>query len=132
MAQRLVLLALVLTWTSCSTPEKSSGKEVKTETKDKRKAPIIFSAKQGDYYFNLHDNAFFDYFGTSGILTKTELYAGTYTRKGDSLLLGFHNNFQPEDLTGKAYFERSTNTLVLLSKIPAQNRRMPVILNDLK
>lgn len=122
----------VLLLGACSSPRRSTGREVKSETRDKRKAPVIFAAKQDDYYFNLRQNSFFDYFGQNQASGKTELYAGTYTRKGDSLFLGFHNNYQPDDLTGKGFIDRRSNTLLLISKDTSRHRRMPIILNELQ
>jgi hypothetical protein len=113
---------------ACSTSEGASSREVKKETKEKRKSPIILSAKQGNYYLNLRENKFFDYFGLDSATNKTELYAGTYEWKGDSLLLGFYNNFQPGDLTNTGLIDRVTNEVVLIAKNPAKNRRMEIIL----
>ncbi|HEU4633629.1 MAG TPA: hypothetical protein VFS22_06575 [Flavisolibacter sp.] len=112
---------------SCSSPERSTGREVKKETRDQRKSPIVFSARQGNYYLNLRENKFFDYFGLDSASNKAELYAGTYELKGDSLFLGFYNNFQPGDLTNTGLVNRAKNELVLLAKDPAKNRKMEII-----
>lgn len=117
----------LLLFFACSSPEKSTGKEVKKETRDQRKSPIILSARQGSYYLNLRENKFFDYFGLDSATNKAELYAGTYELKGDSLLMAFYNNYQPGDLTNTGLVNRARNELVLLAKDPAKNRRMEII-----
>jgi hypothetical protein len=124
--QLITGLCLVFVF-ACSSPERSTGREVKKETRDKRKSPIILSAKQGNYYLNLRANNFFDYFGLDSATSKTELYAGTYELKGDSLLLGFYNNYQPGDLTNTGIVDRTNNLVILIAKDPAKNRTMGII-----
>lgn len=124
---RSLLVILMISSLSCSTPERSSGREVKKETRDKRKSPIILTAKEGDYYLNLRQNNFFDYFGKDPASNKADLYAGTYKIEGDSLLLGFYNNYQPADLTSMGYIDKANNLLILFSKNPSRNRKMQIL-----
>ncbi len=112
---------------ACSSPQRSTGREVKKETKDKRNAPIILAAKQGNYYLNLRKNNFFDYFGLDSATQKAQLYAGMYELKGDSLLLAFYNNYNPGDLTNVGWIDRAKNQVVLLAKDTAKNKRMDII-----
>jgi hypothetical protein len=116
----------------CSTSDRATGREVKKETRDKRKSPIILTAKQGDYYMNLRENHFFDYFGLDSATNKAQLYAGNYEIKGDSLLMGFYNNHRPADLTNTGLFDRARNQLVLIAKDESKNRRMDIILGGNK
>lgn len=111
----------------CSSFERSGGREVKKETKDKRKAPVVLTAKAGDYYINLRQNNFFDYFGLDSN-NKAKLYAGSYELKGDSLMMAFYNSYQPGDLIGKGFIDRKRNQLILISKDTAKNRRMEILL----
>ena len=124
---RFFIFFCVLFVFACSSPERSTGREVKKETRDKRKSPIILMAKQGDYYLNLRENKFFDYFGLDSASNKAELYAGTYELKGDSLLLGFYNNYQPADLTNTGVVDRPHNLVILIAKDPVKNRRMEIL-----
>jgi hypothetical protein len=113
---------------SCTIRDRSSVREVKKETKEKRKEPVILSAKEGNYYFNLRENNFFEYYGKTLGVTKAELYAGSYQKKGDSLMLAFQNNFKPADLTNSAYIDRTNKQLILISKDTSQNRKLAIIL----
>ena len=112
---------------ACSSPERSTGREVKKETRDKRKSPIVLAAKQGDYYLNLRQNNFFDYFGLDSATKKAQLFAGSYQLNADSILLAFYNNYQPGDLTNVGWIDRAKNQVVLLAKDPANNRKMTII-----
>jgi len=112
---------------ACSTPGRSSGREVKKETKDKRKSPIILTAKEGNYYINLRQNNFFDYYGLDSN-NKAQLYAGSYEFKGDSLMMAFYNNNQPGDLIGKGLVDKAANQLILFSKDAGKNRKMEILL----
>jgi hypothetical protein len=116
----IYLIAALTLFTACSAPN-ATAKDVKRETANQRKSPIVLSAKLGDQYFHLRQENFFDY------LEGKELYAGTYTQKGDSLLLGFHNNYHPADLTGKAFVDRTGGVLILLSKDISRHRRLAII-----
>lgn len=128
-----VLLAVLLALASCKTSgDAATAKEVRKETREHRKSPIVLTAKDGSHYFNLRENGFFDYFGKALGVVKAELYAGTYERKGDSLMLAFHNNFQPQDLVNKGFIDHAANQIVLVSKEPGQDRRMGIILNNLR
>ena len=124
---RSLLFIFIISALSCTTPEKSSSREVKKETRDKRKSPIVLTAKEGDYYLNLRQNNFFDYFGKDPASNKADLYAGTYKIEGDSLLLGFYNNYAPQDLTNMGYIDRKNNLLTLFSKDPSKNRKMQIL-----
>jgi hypothetical protein len=115
---------------ACGTFERSTGREVRKETKEKRKSPIVLTAKEGNYYLNLRQNKFFDYYGKKMGVAKDELYAGVYEIKGDSLFLAFQNDYQPGDLTGKALIDRSNNQVTLFAKDPAQNRKLGIILGN--
>lgn len=88
----------------------------------------MFSAKQGNYYLNLRENKFFDYFGLDSVSNRAALYAGTYEFKGDSLLMAYYNNYQPGDLTNTGLVDRAKNELILLAKDPAKNRKMEIII----
>jgi hypothetical protein len=124
---KLTLLFCLAGLAACSTGN-PTGREVRSETKEMRKAAVILAAKEGNYYFNLRANNVFDYYGTAVGMIKAELYAGTYERRGDSLYLAFHNNYQPGDLTNKGFIDRSANQVVLLSKDPGQHRRLGILL----
>jgi len=125
--KQFVLSCLIIAL-SCSTSDRSTGREVKKETRDKRKSPIVLAAKQENFYFNLRENNYFDYYGMTLGVAKAELYAGMYELKGDSLSMAFHNNHKPEDLTGTGFIDRARNQVVLLSKDTAHNRRLEIIL----
>jgi hypothetical protein len=115
---------------ACSTFERSTGREVRKETKEKTKSPIMLTAKEGNYYLNLRQNNFFDYYGKKMGVSKADFYAGVYERKGDSLFLAFHNDYQPGDLTGKALIDRINNQVILFAKDPVQNRKLGIILGN--
>jgi hypothetical protein len=110
---------------SCATT--STSKEVKQETKEKRDLPVRFYAKAADpsknYFINLRTNDFFDYHD-EGTEARDQLYAGTYSIKGRSLVLAFQNNHYPDALTGEATIDTVKKQIILLAKDPAQNRRM--------
>ena len=125
-----LLLICVLSLGACATRDRNSVRQVKKETKDKRKAPIVLSAKEGNYYFNLRQNNFFEYYGVTLGVTKADLYAGSYERKGDSLLLAFQNNYKPQDLTSMAYIDRVNRQVLLISKDTSQNRRLGILLEE--
>ena len=112
---------------ACSTSRGRTSREVKKETSDKRKSPTILVARQGDFYLNLRQNNSFDYFGLDSATKKAGLYAGSYELKGDSLSLGFYNNFKPADLTNMGFVDRAKKQVVLLAKDTAHNRRMEII-----
>lgn len=111
---------------ACSTPDRASGREVKKDTKDKRKSPVVLTARQGNYYINLRENDFFDYYGLD-TTNKVQLYAGTYELKGDSLMMAFYNNHQPGDLIGKGFIDKANNWLILFAKDATKNRKMQII-----
>jgi hypothetical protein len=115
---------------ACATFERSTGREVRKETKEKRKSPIVLTAKEGNYYLNLRQNKFFDYYGKKMGVTKADLYAGVYEIKGDSLFLAFQNDYQPGDLIGKGLIDRTSNQVILFAKDPAQNRKLGIILEN--
>jgi hypothetical protein len=117
---------------ACAARDRSSAREVKKETREKRKAPIVLSAKDGNYYFNLRQNNFFEYYGVTLGVTKADLYAGSYEMKGDSLLLAFQNNYKPADLTGTGFIDRTNNQVVLISKDTSQNRKLGILLGENK
>ncbi|MGN6402271.1 MAG: hypothetical protein ACTHMD_17560 [Flavisolibacter sp.] len=125
---RCLAIACLFYALACSTPGRSSGREVKKETKDKRKSPIVLTAKEGSYYINLRQNNFFDYFGLDSN-NKAQLFAGSYEFEGDSLMMAFYNNNQPGDLTGKGLVDKAANQLILFSKDAAKNRKMDIIMN---
>ena len=126
---RFLIYGCILFLLSCSTSNRSTSREVKKETRDKRKSPIILAAKQENYYFNLRENKYFDYFGMTLGIAKAEFYAGRYELKGDSILLGFHNNHKPQDLTGMGFIDRAKKEVVLFSKDTVNNRRLTIILS---
>jgi|SRR5215204_484151 len=105
---------------ACATT--STEKEVKKDTKEKMDLPVIYYAKaaegKGDYYINLRQNKFFDYH------EGTALYAGTYSIEGKTLNLAFNNNYDPEDLSGKATIDLNKKEIVLLGKTASSDRRM--------
>ena len=124
---RFALLGCLYLILSCSLFERSTGREVRKETKDKRKSPIVLAAKEGNFYLNLRENKFFDYYGMKMGVSKAELYAGVYEIKGDSLFLAFQDDYQPGDLTGKGLIDRTRNQIILFSKDPAQHRRLGIV-----
>jgi hypothetical protein len=121
---RILYFAALVLLASCGVTESSTQNEVKKETRDKRKAPIIFAAKSGNYFFNLRNNDFFDFYGPG------ELYAGTYVRKGDSILLGFHNNHKPPELNGRAFINNASKEFLLASDDPSRHRRLTILLGN--
>jgi hypothetical protein len=110
---------------SCSAPERSTGREVKKETSDKRKAALLLSAEQEHSFFNLREGNFFEYYGA--MPTGADYYAGIYDRKGDSLFFSFHNNYQPQDLTGKGFIDKVQKKVLLFSKNAGQTRSLTII-----
>ncbi len=84
------------------------------------------SAQGMGYTLNLRDQNFFDFQGRGPDESGSSLYAGTYERKGDSLLLGFHNNYKPMDLTGTGMINRTNNTVTLFSKDPSKHRMLTI------
>lgn len=116
---------------ACSTPDHTSQREVIRDTRAKRSYPIILSAKDGNMFFNLHENNFFEFYGVKlGGIAKGAYYAGTYERKGDSLFLAFHNKYQPADLTTKGLIDKENNSLVLFSTDTSMNRKMQLTTNN--
>lgn len=126
----LVLSGYLCFTVSCTVFERSSGREVRKETKEKMKSPIVLTAKEGNFYLNLRENKSFDYYGLKMGVTKADFYAGVYERRGDSLFLAFHNDYQPGDLTGKGLVDRTSNQVVLFAKDPAQNRKLNIVLGN--
>ena len=121
---RILYFSALLFLASCGVTGDSSQAEVKKETKEKRKAPIVFAAKSGNFVFNLRNNDVFDYFGPG------ELYAGTYVRNGDSILLGFHNNHKPAELNGRGFINNASKELLLASDDPTKHRRLTILLGN--
>ena len=83
------------------------------------------SAEGQGYVMNLREKSFFDYSGKAAGESSSNLYAGTYERKGDSLFLAFYNNYKPADLTGIGIF-KTGNRLWLLSKDSTNHRQLTV------
>jgi hypothetical protein len=119
-------IVMVIFLASCSTVFDQTSREVEKETREKRKLNVLLSAKGGGYTINLRENNFFDYHGRAETETSSFLFAGTYERKGDSLLLAFHNNYKPEDLTGLGKIDEGRKTLVLLSREFGRDRQMVI------
>jgi hypothetical protein len=116
---------------ACSTPDHTSQREVIRDTRAKRSYPIILSAKDGNMFFNLHENNFFEFYGVKlGGIAKGAYYAGTYEREGDSLFLAFHNKYQPADLTTKGLIDKENNSLILFSTDTSMNRKMQLTTNN--
>jgi hypothetical protein len=119
MKQLFLLFCVTVLAAACAT-NRDTAKEVKKETAQQRKSPLVLAARSGDQSFNLRQFNFFDY--TEG----GQLYAGTYSMKGDSVMLGFHNNFKPEDLIGKGLVDRQDGTVILFSKDGNRHRRLAI------
>lgn len=126
MLRHVIIGSLILL--SCSTTS-STSKEVKKDTKDKRDLPVLFYAKAADpaknYFINLRADSFFDYHD-KGTDAKDQLYAGTYTIKGNTLVLAFQNNYHPAGLTDRATIDTVKKEIVLLAEDPSQNRKMRI------
>lgn len=129
MKMPFIALASIFVLLACHTGQ-NSQREVIRETREKRKAPIILTAKQDNFYFNLRRNNFFDYYGLKLGVAKAELYAGTYQLKGDTILLAFQNSYQPGDLTGKGLIDRRHNQVILFSRDTAQNRKLEILMDN--
>ncbi len=121
-----MLLPVIIAGTiaSCS-GTKEISEEVRDETREKRKYGILLSAEGQGYVLNLREKNFFDYSGKAAGESGSNLYAGSYERKGDSLFLAFYNNYKPNDLTGIGIFKQA-NILWLLSKDSSKHRQLSV------
>lgn len=128
MKQWFFFCSLLLLLASCAgRPER----EVRKETRGQRKAPAVLTAKSAvssnDFTLELLDNKTFTYYGKFVGVKNTDLYAGTYVWKRDSLLFAFHNNYKPEELTGRAVVDTVNKRLVMLATTPQKNRVMNII-----
>ena len=121
----LVLVCLVSGALACSTTQKT-GKEVENETKDKLKYAVITTAAGDGYTLHLRENDFFDFQGKGATESNSNLYAGTWQKRGDSLFLAFHSNYQPGDLTGSGRFDLPNNLIILFSKDISRHRRLVI------
>ncbi|HEU4633325.1 MAG TPA: hypothetical protein VFS22_05030 [Flavisolibacter sp.] len=114
---------------SCTTTS-STSKEVKKDTKDKRDLPVLIYARAADpsknYFINLRANNFFDYHDKDTD-AKDQLYAGTYSIKGKTLVLAFQNNYHPDGLTDMATIDTAKKEIVLIATDPLQSRIMIII-----
>ena len=117
----LIAFSLAL---SCSTT-RNTGKDVEQEIEDKLKLRALITATGDGYTLSLRENNFFDYQGKSPTETKSNLYAGTWERKADSLLLGFHSNHHPRDLTGTGIIDEKNSLIILFSK-ELRHRRLVI------
>jgi hypothetical protein len=127
MHTKSILLFTALFWTaiSCST-SRNTGKEVENETREKLKYAVVTQASGDGYTLHLRENAFFDFQGKGPTETHSNLYAGTWERRADSLFLAFHSNYQPEDLTGTGKFDRANNLIILFSKDISRHRKLVI------
>ncbi|HEX2606243.1 MAG TPA: hypothetical protein VHK91_02645 [Flavisolibacter sp.] len=127
---RLLLIG-TLFLANCRSVEPGTGREVKKDTRDKRKLSILLTASSKEdnqeHLFNLREQNFFDYSTKASGLSKTELYAGTYSRRGDSVFLAFFNNYKPGDLTGIGIIHEAAHEFLLLGK--TSTYRMTVTAN---
>lgn len=69
--------------------------------------------KMVDYYFKLQKNNCFVMYGRVWGIRKMNEYNGKYIQSNDTLYLTFCSKPMPEELTGKAYFDRLKNEIIL-------------------
>jgi hypothetical protein len=110
---------------ACSSSRQRSN-EVENEIKEKLKFAIITTASGDGYTLNLREKDFFDFQGKGPAESKSNLYGGSWERKGDSLFLAFQMNHHPEDLTGTGKFDRANNLIILFSKDITRHRRLVI------
>ena len=120
----IALAGLILISLACSSTRKTE-KAVENEIKEKLNFAVVTEATGNGYTLHLRENNFFDFQGKDS--TKAHLYAGTWERRGDSLFLGFHSNYHPEDLTGTGIFDRPNNLIILFSKDITRHRRLTIV-----
>jgi hypothetical protein len=117
----LVILA------SCTVPDKASL-EVMRETKSLQKSPIVLRAtnhgKATDDKLELRENNSFKYQSHLLGTQKITIYAGTFNKIGDTLILHFHNGHKDSLWTGKAVIDRPANTITIFSKDTSFNTQL--------
>ena len=123
---RIFLLTSLILWNVACSTNRKTGKEVENETKDKLKYAVITTAVGEGYTLHLRESAFFDYQGKGPTESNSNLYAGTWQKRGDSLFLAFHSNFQPTDLTGSGKFDMPNNLIILFSKDFTRHRKLVI------
>lgn len=126
---RSLLFSLVL-WTSCTVPDKASLIVLK-ETRSLRKSPVTLKAKKNGELTNdeleLRQNNSFEYRSIHRGTQKVIIYVGTFTRRGDSLSLAFHNNHKDNLWTGKALIDTANNEVTLFSHDPNLTKHLTIV-----
>jgi hypothetical protein len=126
---RSLLFSLFL-FISCTVPDKASL-TVSKETKNLRKSPVTLRAQRISELtsdkLEFRQNNSFEYQSILRGTQKTVIYAGTFTRDGDSLSLVFHNDHKDNSWTGKALIDTTRGQVIILSVDPQFNKHLVIL-----
>jgi len=125
---RTLLFSLFLL-VSCTVPDKASL-SVLRETRNLRKSPITLKAQRnGEITYDrleLRANNSFKYQCIVRGTQKIVIYAGTFTRIGDSLFLVFHNNHKDKLWTGKAFIDTINTEVTIIALDPQLTKHLTI------
>ena len=124
------LLLILLALASCTVPDKASMKVLR-ETKKSRSSPVVFKAyksgKETEDQLEIRENNSFLYQSRIVGSQKSAIYAGTFTKKNDTLFLSFHDNHKDSLWTGEAIVDTITKEITILSKNPDYNKQLHIV-----
>jgi hypothetical protein len=123
-------LFLLLALASCTVPDKASLKVLR-ETRESRNSPVVLKAhksgKETEDQLELRENNSFFYQSRVAGSQKSVIYAGTFTKKNDTLFLSFQDNHKDSLWTGEAIMDTITNEITFLSKNTNYNKQLPIV-----
>ena len=131
---RSLLFSLVL-FASCTVPDKASLR-VSRETRNLRKSPVTLIAQRvgdrTDDKLEFRQNNSFKYQSILRGTQKIVIYAGTFTKVGNSLSLVFYNNHKDNLWTGRALIDTANMEVTLFSFDPKYNKHLRIIKTGLQ
>ena len=124
------LLLILLAFVSCTVPDKASLKVLR-ETRKSRSSPVTLKAyksgKKTVDQLELRENNSFFYQSRIAGSQKSVIYAGTFTKKNDTLFLSFHDNHKDSLWTGLAIVDTINKEITLLTKNADYNIQLPIV-----
>jgi len=124
------LLLILLTLASCTVPDKASLKVLR-ETSKSRSSPVTLKAyksgKKTEDQLELRENNSFIFRSRVAGSQKSVIYAGTFTKKNDTLFLSFQDNHKDSLWTGLAIVDTINKEITLLSKNEDYNIQLPIV-----
>lgn len=81
-------------------------------------------ADMNDFYFELRENGYFEFYRQLFDSVKNSRYPGKYTRNNDTLLLNFYNNKGKEILGNKALINPVKKEIIFFDNYPGVKKRL--------